>query len=180
MQGTLRVQIVTRTQNALSLIDKLRGRGKRIISALPGDPRPQVIKILYPSRASSPLEVSICSLQRGSRTRLQILPILISPTRITPGVIPPKSPTRFPIFFLRKFISQFRSHALCSPPYCFNGSLPNRPIFNISLIWIFSQGRTTRSTVTDAPPLEEDRQSLHVLDKSSVIILTLYSTQQSG
>lgn len=119
MQGTLRVQIVTRTQNALSLIDKLRGRGKRIISALPGDPRPQVIKILYPSRAPSPLEVSICSLQRGSRTRLQILPILISPTRITPRVIPPKSPTRFPIFFLRKFISQFRSHTLCSPPYCF-------------------------------------------------------------
>ena len=62
----------------------------------------------------------------------------------------------------------------------YNGSVPNPPIFNISLICVFLPGRTTRSTVTGAPPPEEDHQSLHVLDNSSVIISTLYSAQQSS
>jgi hypothetical protein len=62
----------------------------------------------------------------------------------------------------------------------YNGSVPNPPILYLSLIWIFLPGRTTRSTATGAPPLEGEHRSLHVLDNSSVIISTLYPTQQSG
>jgi hypothetical protein len=109
----------------------------------------------------------------------------ISPTRITPRSDPPH---RQHVFQSSSFVSSFPNFVpmhyavrrATSWLNSYNGSVSNPPILYISLIWIFLPGRTTRSTATGAPPLEEEHRSLHVLDNPPVVISTLHSAQQSS
>jgi hypothetical protein len=163
------------------LIDTLRGR---IVSA-PGRPSTTENNYSLPFSCSLPSRIFHLLAPTRFKNSSTNSSYPISPNKDHSRSDPP-SPTRFPIFFLRKFISQFRPHALCSPPYCFMVEFiqwlcsKSAHLKYLSLIWIFSPGRTTRSTVAGAPPLEEEHRSLHVLDNAPVVFSTPHSTQRSS